>query len=397
MNTVPPSITGTPADGGTLTADHGTWTGTLPITYHYQWQRCDADGTELHRHRGRHRRDLLAHRRRRRPPRSWSSVTATNPGDSVTVGVGAVAVTLPAPPVNATQPPAPTGTVVDGGTLTAEPGTWTGDGPIDYEYQWQRCDADGNCVDIAGADEETYSPVTADAGNAIVVVVTATNPGGSSSETSAPTIPVAAAPPVNTTPPGITGTPEDGGTLTATPGTWTGTTPIDYTYQWQRCDENGDNCVDIPGATGDTYTPDADDIGHTVTVVVTADNEGGVVTETAAASSEIVAAPPRETTPPAVTGGVAPGDTLTADEGTWTGTDPVIYTYQWQRCDEDGTDCVDVAGATDPTYTLTDDDQGHAVVVVVTATNDAGQRQLRERADRRARAAGQHGPALDHR
>ena len=86
-------------------------------------------------------------------------------------------------------------------------------------------------------------------------MVTATNLGGSSSETSAPTIPVAVAPPVNTSPPAVTGTPEDGGTLTASPGTWTGTTPIDYSYQWQRCDENGDNCADIPGATGDTYTP----------------------------------------------------------------------------------------------------------------------------------------------
>ena len=108
-------------------------------------------------------------------------------------------------------------------------------------YQWQRCDEDGtNCEDIDGATGETYTPTGDDAGHAIVVVVTATNPGGSTTEASAPTVPVAAAPPVNTSAPTITGTPADGETLTVDPGTWDGTTPIDYEYQWQRCDEDGD-------------------------------------------------------------------------------------------------------------------------------------------------------------
>ena len=65
---------------------------------------------------------------------------------------------------------------------------WTGDGPITYTYQWQRCEADGSdCVDIDDATDETYSPVPADVDHAIVVEVTATNPGGSSTEASAPT------------------------------------------------------------------------------------------------------------------------------------------------------------------------------------------------------------------
>ena len=132
-------------------------------------------------------------------------VTATNPGDSATLASAPSAATLPAPPVNTTPPPAPTGTGVDGGTLTAAPGTWTGDGTITYTYQWQRCDADGtDCADIDDATDETYSPVPADVGHAVVVEVTATNAGGSTTEASAPTAaPIAAAPPVNTVPPSV--------------------------------------------------------------------------------------------------------------------------------------------------------------------------------------------------
>ena len=43
-NTFLPSISGTPAVGQTVFASLGAWTGTLPITYAYQWMRCGADG-----------------------------------------------------------------------------------------------------------------------------------------------------------------------------------------------------------------------------------------------------------------------------------------------------------------------------------------------------------------
>jgi hypothetical protein len=43
-NTSPPAITGSAQVGNTFTADHGNWNGAQPISYQFQWRRCDANG-----------------------------------------------------------------------------------------------------------------------------------------------------------------------------------------------------------------------------------------------------------------------------------------------------------------------------------------------------------------
>src|SRR4051794_27386152 len=80
--------------------------------------------------------------------------------------------------------------------------------------------------------------------------------------------------PQNTSRPTISGTPAAGQTLTASPGSWSGTTPISYAYQWGRCKSSG-ACRTIRGANGTSYKVTSDDIGHALRVRVTAQNSAG--------------------------------------------------------------------------------------------------------------------------
>jgi acid phosphatase type 7 len=139
------------------------------------------------------------------------------------------------------------------------------------------------CTDIAGATASTYTLTSADVGFSIRVLVTATNAAGSSTATSQPTATVYAADPSNATPPTIAGLAQQGETLSGSQGTWTGTQPISYAYQWRRCDSTGANCTDIFGATAQTYTLGSADVGSTVRLAVTASNS---VSSTTAASAQ---------------------------------------------------------------------------------------------------------------
>ncbi len=84
---------------------------------------------------------------------------------------------------------------------------------------------------------------------------------------------------------------------------------------------------------------------------------------------------PRNVSPPTAADqeGHAPpyvGDTLAANEGTWTGR-PTSYTYKWEGCPPSGP-CSAIAGATGTTYTVTASELGDGIQVAVTASNSAG-------------------------
>lgn len=73
-------------------------------------------------------------------------------------------------------------------------------------------------------------------------------------------------------------------------------------------------------------------------------------------------------TAPTVSGTTQSGSVLTTTDGTWTSTDPLSFTYQWERCDAVGASCVDIGGATHTTYLLTGSDVGHTIRSRVLAT-----------------------------
>jgi hypothetical protein len=91
-------------------------------------------------------------------------------------------------------------------------------------------------------------------------------------------IPIVIAPAV------IAGTPLQGQTLTASPGTW-GDEPASYGYQWQHCDAAGANCTDVAGATASTYAVTAAEVDFTLHVAVTATNRFGSASSVSAVTA----------------------------------------------------------------------------------------------------------------
>jgi streptogramin lyase len=84
-----------------------------------------------------------------------------------------------------TKAPTVSGSAMEGMTLSATSGTWTGS-PISYSYQWSRC-ISGACTTIPGATNATYKLVYADYGHSVVATVRATNAAGTVTASSAPT------------------------------------------------------------------------------------------------------------------------------------------------------------------------------------------------------------------
>jgi Concanavalin A-like lectin/glucanases superfamily/Putative amidase domain/WD40-like Beta Propeller Repeat len=369
-----PTISGVTQQGETLSATPGTLTGAETPTNAYRWLRCSEEGTECTEIEG--------------ATSASYTLIGQDVGSTIRVAVTATtgagsAVGLSAPDgevspahLHNVSIPAVSGSPRDGETLTASTGTWTGQGSLSYEFQWQRCGSSGaDCADIEGADKTTYTLGEADVGGTVRVVVTATGLWGSVHVPSDATPPVGDAllAPTEVALPAITGTDVAGQTLSAETGEWEGAATLVYAYQWKRCDSEGGECEAIGGASAVGYRLVPADVGHTLIVTVTASNAVGEASASSPATATVAATEiPVPAVLPSISGTAEEGMSLTAVPGEWSGAEPISYEYQWERCDASGAGCVSIAGAVEAGYEATADDVGRRLRVATVATNGEG-------------------------
>ena len=198
--------------------------------------------------------------------------------------------------------------------------------------------------------------------------------GNDETLTSAATDPVEAAPASNTPvtgTPTISGTAQVGETLTAdTSGISDadGLTNATFSYQWLSSLD-----TEIGGATSSTYTLQASDEGKAIQVQVSFTDDAGNDESLTSEATDPVAAATQPNSPatgaPTISGTAQVGETLTVDTSGIADADgltSVSYSYQWLAGDSD------ISGATGSTYNLADTDEGKAISVRVSFTDDTG-------------------------
>lgn len=136
--------------------------------------------------------------------------------------------------------------------------------------------------------------------------------------------------------------------------------PVTIMRQWLRDD------VPIPGETATAYTLADLDRGRTIALRETATDADGSRTATSDALVVPAGIAPAVAAAPAISGTPQVGQTLTAADGTWTGTMPITFARQWRAAGEA------ILGATGATYAPAEGDVGRAITCTVTASNAAG-------------------------
>ncbi|MRK00606.1 hypothetical protein GEV27_03640 [Aeromicrobium sp. S22] len=342
VNESKPAILSEPQVGETLKASGGVWS-PKGNTYAYQWL---ADGKAISGATAKTftpsysqlAKDLTV------------SVTATRPGYTTAKAVSPARDVVPGT-FTSNSAPVVTGVPRVDSELVASTGGWSPAASA-YTYQWLADD-----TAIAGATSSTFVPGPAQAGRAITVRVRAAKGGyTAATSTSAPTVAVGPGSLASTSRPSVSGTPQVGSRLTASPGAWSRPS-LTYAYQWLV------DGAEVAGATASSFAPRASDIGRTVSVRVTAGRAGYTsASAVGAATTAVVRGVLTVRTRPSVSGTPRVGATLTAAPGSWSS--PATASFRWYAGDQA------VAGATGRTFTPTHRERGQKIRVRVTGTQD---------------------------
>src|SRR3954453_908130 len=290
-----------PVVGHSMFASIGSWSGTFPITYTYQWKRCEAadpvNGTCV---------NIVGATSSFYTPvpadvgwRIRVAVTASNSDGRTTQNSEVTALTIAiAARVTSTPQIQPGGQNQVDQPLSLTAGVWAGSTPIAFTYSWRRCNPVGDfesCVPIIGATASTYTPTVADLGFSLRVWITGSNVAGSDTAITNHTYPVVDkqhfAPSV-VSQPEIAGVALPGRQLTANIGTYKGDAPIATTFHWYRCDAIGEACHAIGGATKVVYYPTDSDVGYTLRLFVFSANAYGKLLSQSDPTEAVAATPP---------------------------------------------------------------------------------------------------------
>ena len=294
------------------------------------------------------------------PTTSPSPAPTVTPSPAPTVTPSPAPTVTPSPAPTVTPSPAPTplpslspsttpsvsGELIIGSTLTLSTGDWGQD--VSITIQWQR-----QGVDISGATETSYVPVSLDVGKTLSVKLTANKTGFQATTSNVTAGVVRDFPPLELTPaPVIEGPWRSGSILTAQPGVWD--SGVNLAFQWYS------GGLLISGANQPTYRIRPTDAGRTISVSVTGSKDGFL---SSTQSSNPL--PTSWAQFPSIIGGTPlVGQTLLASPGEWpVARDPIMnpkFTYQWLR------DGVPVPNGFVSTYRLVEGDGGKSISVRVT-------------------------------
>jgi hypothetical protein len=229
---------------------------------------------------------------------------------------------------------------------------------------------------IDGAKQRTYTLTREDGGHTVRLLVWAWNEMGASFAQSRPTDQLVLTPPVNLQPPRVSGTMRVGQALQGNVGQWSSVASgLRFTFAWQRCDAHGEDCHLIDGQEDKgRYTLTREDGGHTIRFFVYAHNVEDSAWQRSSPTDELVLAPPVNLQPPRVSGTMRVGQALQGYVGQWDSVAPGLrFTFVWQRCDAQGEDCHLIDGQDKSRYTLTGEDGGHTIRLLIWAFNREGQ------------------------
>ena len=251
---------------------------------------------------------------------------------------------------------------------------------LSLEYQWVTVD-DGGETDVAGATGPAFTIGSAEVGKAIRVRVSFTDDlGYREILTSEATAEVTAGSNRTATGlPTITGTLEVLQTLrahTSSIGDEDGLGNVSFKYQWVAMHGGLEN--EIQGATGPTHTLRSAELGKTIKVRVSFDDDGGYrEILTSAATAEVTTGSNQPSTGlPTITGTPEVLQALTAHTssiGDEDGLDNVSFEYQWVAIDGGGE--TDIPGATKAIHTLVAADRYKTIKVRVSFDDDRGYRE----------------------